>query len=214
MDRLFIDRTDAGKQLANALKSYSEEKNTLVLALPRGGVPVAYPIAKTLKAPLDVFLVRKLGVPGHEELAMGAIASGDVMILNQDIIEELNIPSFKIDEVIAKEKLNLKERQKKYIGDRAPASLENKTIILVDDGIATGSTIRAAIKAIKKLNCKKIIIAVPVAPPDTIENLRSEVDEIVCLQMPYPFFAIGGWYENFDQTSDDEVITLLEKSVE
>lgn len=214
MDSLFVDRTDAGKQLANALKSYSGQSDIIILALPRGGVPVAYPIAKALKSPLDVFLVRKLGVPRQEELAMGAIASNNVMILNDEIINQLGISQSQIDEVIKKEKSVLEERQNKYTGDRAPIEIENKTVILVDDGIATGSTIRAAIKAIKKLNCKKIVVAVPVAPPDTIEKIRDEVDEMICLKMPYPFFAIGGWYENFGQTSDEEVITLLQKSRE
>lgn len=212
MNQLFSNRIDAGQQLAGQLMEYANRDDVVVLALPRGGVPVAYEVAKTLHVPLDVFLVRKLGVPGQKELAMGAIASGDVTVFNDEIVGSLQISQSEIDEVIKEQQAILQAREKLYLGDRNPINISGRVVILVDDGIATGATVRVAIKAIKKIKCKKIIVATPVAPPDTIGKLRSLVDEVVCLQMPTPFFAIGGWYEDFAQTTDEEVVLLLSKA--
>ena len=212
MESIFLDREDAGRQLAEELTAYANRQDVIVVALPRGGVPVAYPVAMALNAPLDIFLVRKLGVPGQEELAMGAIASGDIIILNERLVQELQIDQAEIDEVITREKQIIEIREKTYIGDRKPADMKNKIVLLIDDGIATGATILAAIAAIKKRGCAKIIIAVPVAPPDTVEMLRREVDDIVCLYTPVFFSAIGYFYMDFEQTTDQEVITLLNQA--
>ncbi len=207
---LFKDRIDAGQRLADRLKQYSGMTNALVLALPRGGVPVAYQIAYNLKIPLDIFLVRKLGVPGQEELAMGAIASGGVQVLNNDIVDMLNISDQDIKTATEKEQGVLKNREQLYRGSRAPLVLTNNTVILVDDGIATGATMIVAIKAIRKLGCDKIIVAVPVCPTETINRIATMADEFICLATPEPFYAIGNWYYEFRQTTDDEVISLLE----
>ncbi len=209
---IFRDRTDAGERLAQALSQYARQKNTLILALPRGGVPVAFEVANALKLPLDVFLVRKLGVPGQEELAMGAIAMGDTEVLNKDIIRQLGIPREIIDRVKAEEQTVLDERNLRYRGQRKMPTLKGKTLILIDDGIATGATIRAAITAIKKLSAKRLIIAIPVAPASTVQELNREVDEVICLKTPEPFYAIGNWYHDFSQTSDEEVRDLLTKA--
>lgn len=211
MNMLFHDRQDAGQQLANTLENYAKQPNTIVLALPRGGVPVGYEIAHALKLPLDVFLVRKLGVPGQEELAMGAIAPNDIEILNKDIVQQLHLPREAIDDVKKKEQVVLKERSRLYRGNREPLKVKDQTIILVDDGIATGATIRAAITALRHMGCKRLIIAVPVAPESTCQELINEVDELVCLQMPEPFYAIGNWYDDFSQTTDKEVQKLLRR---
>lgn len=214
MESIFLDRGDAGRQLAEELTAYANRQDVVVIALPRGGVPVAYPVALALNAPLDICLVRKLGVPGQEELAMGAIASGDIIILNERLIQELQIGQADIDKVIAREKQIVKTREKTYIGDRGLTEIKNKTVLLIDDGIATGSTMLAAITAIKKRECAKIIVAVPVAPPDAIEILGGEVDDIVCLYTPALLFAIGYFYMDFGQTTDGEVITLLRLAAE
>ena len=206
---IFRNRLEAGQRLAKALKAYANKTNTLILALPRGGVPVAFEVAKALHLPLDLFLVRKLGVPGYEELAMGAIAMGDIEVLNTEVIEELKISRDVIDQVKVEQQAVLTERNKRYRGNRPPPTLSEKTIILIDDGIATGATMRAAITAIKKLGAEKIIVGVPVAPADTAETLRRDVDDIVCLETPEPFHAIGNWYFDFPQTSDEEVKALL-----
>ncbi|MBA2653747.1 MAG: phosphoribosyltransferase [Gammaproteobacteria bacterium] len=206
---LFENRIEAGKQLVKHLLQYQDNKNVLVLTLPRGGVPVGFQVAKTLRVPLDIFLVRKLGVPFQEELAMGAIASGGITVFNEDILRMIHISPHVIEDVKAQELAVLKRREALYRGNRTPPMIKDKIIILIDDGIATGATMRAAITALKKLECKKIVVATPVAPPDTCEQLRREVDEIVCLEMPYPFYAIGGWYQDFSQTSDEEVQDLL-----
>ncbi|ABS76881.1 phosphoribosyltransferase [Coxiella burnetii] len=206
---LFKDRKDAGQQLVNLLQPYNEGSNTIVLALPRGGVPVGFEIAQALHLPLDVFLVRKLGVPGQEELAMGAIASGDVEVLNEDIIRHLGISRAMIDRVKAEQMVILNERNRRYRGDQPPSKIKNQTVLLIDDGIATGATIRVAIKALKKLGCQRLVVAVPVAPESTIQQLSAEVDKIYCLKTPEPFFAIGNWYEVFSQTTDEEVQSLL-----
>lgn len=209
---LFIDRVDAGRQLTDKLLAYEKARNAIVLALPRGGVPVAFEIAKTLQLPLDVFIVRKIGLPWYAELAMGAIASGDVIVLNQDVIQHANVSVQDIQIIVAKEQEELNRREKIYRKDRVFPSLKNTTVILVDDGVATGATMSAAITALKKHGCHKIIVAVPVAPIEIYEKLRSSVDELICLQMPEPFFAIGSWYLDFSQTSDDEVLQLLERA--
>lgn len=209
---LFYDRKDAGERLAKQLQGYAKRSDAIVLALPRGGVPVAFEVAKALQLPLDVFLVRKLGTPGQEELAMGAIASDNIEVLNEDIIQQLRIPREMIDRVKAEQEAVLEERNRRYRGDRPAPKIKDQTVILIDDGIATGATIRVAIKAIKKLGCRHLIVAVPVAPESTIQQLRNEVDEIYCLETPEPFFAIGNWYENFSQTSDEEVQSLLSKA--
>lgn len=207
----FLDRHHAGQALAKELQAYRHQKDVIVLALPRGGVPVAYEIAKSLACPLDVFIVRKLGVPGHEELAMGAIASHDTIVFNQDIVHALMISSDLIEQVIATEKIELNRRELAYRGNKAPLQLKNKTIILVDDGIATGATMRAAITALRKLAPAKIIVAIPVASPESVEEMSILVDKIVCLLKPYDLGAVGFWYNDFTQTTDDEVFQLLRK---
>ncbi|WP_133131141.1 phosphoribosyltransferase [Legionella yabuuchiae] len=211
MDK-YRDRLDAGEQLAKKLIRYKNTPDAIVLALPRGGVPVAYKIATELSLPLDVFLVRKLGVPGHRELAMGAIASGEVAFYNQSIISDLNISKEAMDEVIKAESDELERREEAYRGDKLFPNLTNKTIILVDDGIATGATIRAAIQAIRAQNPSRIVLAVPVAPRSTLLELEREVDEIFCPLAPINFYAVGIWYEDFPQTSDDEVREFLSKA--
>ncbi|MDR3491144.1 MAG: phosphoribosyltransferase [Gammaproteobacteria bacterium] len=208
----YFDRTEAGKVLAEALKPYVKNANAIVLALPRGGVPVAYEIAKKLAIPLDVFIVRKLGVPEQEELAMGAIASGETVVFNNEIIKLLNISKADIDHVIQSEKRELKRRELAYRDDRPFPSLADKLIILVDDGIATGATMKAAIKALRLQKPASIIMAVPVAANATCEEIAGMVDGIVCPLRPINFYAVGAWYENFSQTSDDEVTELLAKA--
>lgn len=208
----YIDRYEAGIILAEHLKDYANQENVVVLALPRGGVPVAYEIAKALSIPLDIFIVRKLGVPGHEELAMGAIASGGTIVFNESLMNQLNIEQTFIDSVLAAEQKELVRRELLYRGNRPFPNLLGKTIILVDDGIATGSTMLAAIKALHKLKPASIVIAVPVAAHSTCEELKTLVDKIVCPLRPINFYAVGLWYESFPQTSDDEVIELLKQS--
>ncbi len=182
----------------------------VVLALPRGGVPVAYEVAKQLSAPLDVFVVRKLGVPGYEELAMGAIASGGVLVLNQDVVNQLGLSQGVIDAVASKEREELARRERLYRGDRPPVEVRGRTVILVDDGLATGSTMRAAVAGLKARGPSGIVIGVPIAVPSTCEELASEVDDIVCAVTPEPFYAVGLWYSDFSQTTDEEVRELLE----
>jgi putative phosphoribosyl transferase len=207
----FQNRTEAGRQLAARLKSYANRSDVVVLGLPRGGVPVAYEVAKVLNAPLDICLVRKLGVPGHKELAMGAIASGGVRVLNYDVIGWLRISSNTIDEVAAKELKELQRRDRAYRGDRPQPDIRDRTVILIDDGIATGSTMRAVITVLKSQHPARLIVAIPVAPPQACDELRTEVDEVVCLMTPEAFYAIGLWYEDFSQTTDEEVRELLAK---
>ncbi len=211
LDVNFKDRKEAGQILANKLSNYAGQ-NVIVLGLPRGGVPVAFEVAQALKAPLDVYVVRKLGVPGHEELAMGAIASGNVRVLNKPVIEDLRISDEAIEAETRKEQEELKRRELLYRGDRPPLDVSNRTVLLVDDGIATGSTIKAGIAALKKQNAGRIVVAVPVAPASTIEELKAEVDEVVCVSKPEMFFAISVWYDEFPQTSDEEVRELLKKA--
>lgn len=209
---VFRDRIEAGRALTRFLRKYSNEPNVLALALPRGGVPVAFEIAQALHAPLDVLLVRKLGVPGHEELAMGAIASGGVLVLNEDVVEMLNIPPHVIDRVAEEELRELRRREEAYRGNRPPPAIAGRTVILVDDGLATGSTMKAAARAIRQQSPARLIIAVPVGARQTCEELESIADEVVCAATPEPFYAVGMWYEDFAQTSDEEVKQLLEEA--
>lgn len=216
-DPLFItmiyrDRIDAGKQLAARLREYADRDDVLVLALPRGGVPVAYEVAKALRAPLDIFLVRKLGVPGHEELAMGAIATGGVRVLNDDLVNYLRIPGDVIDAVAQLELKELERRERAYRGDRREPDVKDRIVILVDDGLATGSTMRAAAAALREQNPAKIVVAVPVSAPQTCDEYRMGVDEIVCAKTPEPFMGVGMWYRDFSQTTDEEVRELLDRS--
>src|SRR5256885_11959564 len=199
---IFRDRTDAGRKLAARLKHYADRKDLLVLALPRGGVPVAYEVAKELNAPLDVFLVRKLGVPGHEELAMGAIASGGVRVINDELVRALRIPDYMIEAIVVKEQQELARRARLYRGNRPPPDVRGRTVILVDDGLATGATMHAAVKALRQQQPGRIVVAVPTASPEICEELRAEVDEVICAITPDPFYAVGLWYEEFSQTTD------------
>jgi predicted phosphoribosyltransferase len=208
----FRDRTDAGQQLAKALSAYAGAARLLVLALPRGGVPVGFEVARALGAPLDVFVVRKLGVPGHEELAMGAIASGGVRILNQPVIESLSIPPAAIETATARELKELARREHAYRGAHAFPSLEGRTVLLVDDGIATGSTMRAAVKAIRAQHATRLIVAAPTASPSGLDDLEREADAVVTVMTPSNFSGVGQWYLDFTQTTDDEVRALLERA--
>jgi predicted phosphoribosyltransferase len=209
--RLFRDRTEAGRLLAARLEQYAGKPDVMVLALPRGGVPVAYEVARALPAPMDVFIVRKLGVPGQEELAMGAVATGGVRVLNDQVVKGLGIPEYMIDAVVKWETEELKRRERLYRGDRPPPDVRGKTVILVDDGLATGSTMLAAARALRQQGPARIVVAVPVAAPDTCELLKADVDEVVCAVTPEPFYAVGLWYRDFSQTTDEEVRELLER---
>jgi putative phosphoribosyl transferase len=211
----FRDRDEAGRLLGHALADkLGRRDDVLVLGLPRGGVPVAAHAAEALGAPLDVFIVRKLGVPGHEELAMGAIASGGVRILNRDVLDYVAIPAKMIDDVAAREQRELERREREYRGARPPLDVRDKTVIVVDDGLATGSTMRAAVAALRKMEPRAVIVAVPVAARSTCEEFRRDGigDDIVCLRTPEPFQAVGLWYEDFTQTTDEEVHELLGNS--
>ncbi|BAY31298.1 phosphoribosyltransferase [Nostoc carneum NIES-2107] len=211
MSTKFRNRLEAGQMLGKQLTAYASCPNLLVLGLPRGGVPVAYQVAKALGAPLDICLVRKLGVPGHKELAMGAITSGGIRVLNYDVVNSLGISSQTIEQVTADEFQELQRRDRAYRGDRPPVNVKNCTVIVVDDGIATGSTMRAGITILQRQQPERMIVAVPVAPPETCEQLQRIVDEVVCLKMPEQMCAVGLWYENFLQTTDEEVRYLLTK---
>lgn len=209
---IFLNRTDAGRKLAGRLAAYANRADVIVLGLPRGGVPVAFEVARALHAPLDVFLSRKLGVPGQEELAFGALASGGLRVLDQDLIQEIGIPEGEVARVTEKAKKELERRESVYRAGRPPLRVEGLTALLVDDGIATGSSIRAGAKALRQMKPARIVIAVPVAPASTCKRLRDEVDELVCLHMPEMFFAIGQFYEDFSQLTDEEVIDFLRQS--
>ncbi len=211
---IFKDRKDAGRILAREISHLEGRENMVVLALPRGGVPVGFEVAQKLDAPLDVFIVRKLGVPGHEELAMGAIASGGVIVLNDEVIWRLNIPQQIIDEVAREERRELERREQAYRADRLAVNVRDKIAILVDDGLATGASMKAAVQGLKVRQPARIIVAVPVAAPETCASFRDLVDRIVCVETPEPFFGVGAWYEDFSQTSDEEVRDLLERSQE
>lgn len=206
---LYQDRRDAGRQLAARLAHYANRPDVIVLALPRGGVPVGYEVARSLGAPMDVFVVRKLGVPGHEELAMGAVATGGVVILNDSVVLGLKIPENVIMGVLAREEQELERRERQYRGGRPPRDVEGRTVILVDDGLATGSTMRAAVRALREEGPSSVVVAVPVAASTTCEEFRGIADEIVCAATPEPFYAVGLWYADFTPTTDAEVSDLL-----
>lgn len=212
MTAFFRDRADAGRQLAARLGAYANQTDTLVLGLPRGGVPVAFEVAQALNAPLDVFVVRKLGLPSQEELAIGAIASGGILVLNSEVVDLLRIPKQVIDTVAAQEQRELERRERRYRDDRAPPIVRGKRVILVDDGLATGATMRAAAKALREQQPARIIVAVPIAAPEICDEFRDEVDEVVCAITPEPFVAVGLWYEDFSQTTDDQVNKLLTRA--
>src|SRR5262245_18371617 len=211
--KIFKDRADAGRFLATKLDSFANRTNVVVLGLPRGGVPVAYEVARKLNAPLDIFVVRKLGVPGHEELAMGAIASSGVRVLNQEILSHLHIPDDIIALVVNNEQRELERREREYRGDHAPLDLRGRVVILVDDGLATGSSMHAAVQALRQSEPSRIVVAVPVGAPETCESFQNEVDTMaICAITPEPFQAVGSWYADFSQITDDDVQKLLDRS--
>jgi predicted phosphoribosyltransferase len=209
--RIFRDRPEAGSRLAQRLTRYAD-CDAIVLALPRGGVPVAFEVAKALNAPLDVFLVRKLGVPGHEELAFGALAMGGVRVLNDEVVAARHITDVVIDAVTRQQQQELRLQQRAYRGVRPPPAVLGRTVILIDDGLATGSTMRAAVRAIRNRGAKHIVVAVPAASSETCEELTDEADEVICDVTPEPFRAVGVWYRDFSPISDDEVRNLLERA--
>lgn len=208
----FRDRAEAGRLLAEKLKRFQNREDVVVLALPRGGIPVGFEVAQVLHAPLEPFVVRKLGVPGHEELAMGAIASGDTIFLNQDIVRSLHIDPISIEQVIAKEKQELDRRERSFRDPNHPLILARKTAVLVDDGLATGATMHAAVESVKTHEPTAIIVATPVSARETYKKFRPEVDEIVAVALPDDFSSVGQWYRDFRQTTDEEVAELLERA--
>jgi predicted phosphoribosyltransferase len=205
----FADRREAGRELASSLDHYRGRTDVIVLALPRGGVPVAYEVAHALEAPLDVFLVRKLGVPGHRELAMGAIASGGIRVLNEDVVAWYGLPASVIDDVAREEQAELERREREYRDDRPPLVLRDRVVLIIDDGLATGSSMKAAVRAVRAHAPARIVVAVPVGAPDTCRDLAHIADEVVCARTPRHFSAVGQWYRDFSQTSDAEVRELL-----
>jgi predicted phosphoribosyltransferase len=212
MRHRFENRRDAGHRLAAELRAYADRPGVIVLALPRGGVPVGYEVATALRAPLDVFVVRKLGVPWHEELAMGAIASGGVRVLDEDLIRVARVSAEDVESDTRAERAELERRERQYRGDRPFPDLTGRTVILVDDGLATGSTMRAAVAALRKEGPARIVVAVPVAARETCAAFRDIADEIICAETPEPFVAVGVWYDDFSQTTDAEVHTLLDRA--
>src|SRR5437870_379350 len=214
MERAFANRTEAGRLLAEKLEKYANRNDVIVFGLPRGGVPVAYEVAKRLHVPLDVFIVRKLGVPGFEELAAGAIASGGVRVLNQDVMRAIPYADEAIEAVTAKETAELERREQLYREGRPPPELRDRIVILVDDGLATGATMRAAVKALRERGVAKIVVAVPVAPPDTCHEVEQLADETICLSTPPFFQAVGQYYEDFSQTTDEDVRELLSQAAQ
>jgi putative phosphoribosyl transferase len=208
----FPDRIEAGRALAQKLAHYSDRPDVVVLALPRGGVPVGFELARALHAPLDVFVVRKLGVPQYEELAMGAIASGGTRVLNDNVLRQLNITSEQVEEIAHREGRELERREEAFRGGHPPVPATGRICILVDDGLATGSTMRAAVMALEKQNPQRIVVAVPVAASDTCAEFRPLVDELICLYTPEPFMAVGRWYEDFSQLNDEQVRDYLERA--
>ncbi len=207
---IYRNRVDAGRKLAEQLAQYKGEPNVIVLALPRGGVPIGYEVAQALGAPLDIFLVRKLGVPGHEELAMGAIASGGVRVLNEEVVGGLGIADEVIDAVAAEEQQELERRERLYRGDRPAPDVRGRTAILIDDGLATGSTMRAAVAALRQQGPARLVVAVPVAAASTAAEFQDEVDDFVCVHTPEVFYSVGAWYQDFTQTTDTEVYEMLQ----
>ena len=214
MERAFANRTEAGRLLAEKLVQYAGRDDVVVLGLPRGGVPVAYQVARRLGAPLDVFIVRKLGVPGFEELAAGAITSGGVRVLNEDVVRAIPHADEAIEAVTARETAELERREQIYREGRPPPEFHDRIVILVDDGLATGATMRAAVKALRQSGAAKIVVAVPVGPPDTCRELEEEADETICLSTPEFFQAVGQYYEDFSQTSDEDVRQLLSQAAQ
>jgi len=212
VDLPYADRSAAGKVLAGELEHLRGRDDLLILALPRGGVPVGWEIARSLKVPFDVMLVRKLGVPGHEEMAMGAIASGGARFVNDDVVRQLGLSDDAIDEAVKRERQELQRREQAYRGDRDDPEVTGKTVVLVDDGLATGSSMVAAVRALRQRNPGRIIAAVPVAPPSTARDVGREVDEFICPATPDNFYAVGQWYTDFGQTTDDEVRNLLHRA--
>ena len=208
----FRDRVEAGRMLATTLQEYANRDDVVVLALPRGGVPVGFEVAKALHVPLDVFVVRKLGLPGQEELAVGAIASGGVRVLNRDLLRALRIPEEVVGQIMQEEQRELERREREYRDERSPIDVRGKTVILVDDGLATGSSMRVAVLALKQKGPAQVVVAVPVAPADTCAELQSVADKVVCAVTPQPFLGVGQWYEDFSQTSDEEVRELLRRA--
>ena len=208
----FRDRREAGRLLGERLSAYAGRDDVVVLALPRGGVPVGYEVARSLGAVLDVFVVRKLGVPGHEELALGAVASGVVRVLNDDVVAALGLSEGEIESIAERELAELERQEHAYRGDRPPLALQGKVAILVDDGLATGATMRAAVLAVHGFEPQSVVVAVPVAAEQTCDEFRGEVDEVVCVYTPEEFYAVGLWYEDFEQTSDEEVRELLQEA--
>jgi predicted phosphoribosyltransferase len=208
----FRDRHHAGRVLAPALEKYGALSRVIVLALPRGGVPVGYEVARSLSAPLDVLVVRKLGVPGREELAMGALASGGALVFNEDIVFGLGIPDEIVGRVVSTQRLELARREELYRGDRPPLDVMGRTVILVDDGLATGATMRAAIEGLRQLGPAHIVVGIPIAAEETCDELRPEVDALICAATPAPFDSVGLWYEDFSPTTDEEVRELLERA--
>jgi putative phosphoribosyl transferase len=208
----FRDRREAGESLGASLTRYANRDEVVVLGLPRGGVPVAFEVARALGAPLDVFLVRKLGAPGHAEFAIGAIAAGGVRVLSHDVIAELRIPREMVEEVAERERLELERREEAYRGDRPKPQLQGTTVIVIDDGLATGSTMEAAVSALREHRPARIVVAVPVGAVESCRRLRALADEVICLRTPEPFNAVGLWYQRFDQTTDSEVVELLRRA--
>jgi len=210
--RIFRNRREAGLALADRLRQYADRDDVVVLGLPRGGLPVADEVARALGAPLDVFVVRKLGVPGHSELAMGAIAGGGVRVLNEDVVRWYGLSPATIDAVARVEQAELERREHAYRNGRSPVPIEGRVALIVDDGLATGSTMRAAVRAVRQLKPSRVVVAVPVGAPDTCRDLGLAADEVVCVAMPEPFDAVGLWYEDFAQTTDEEVREILAAS--
>lgn len=208
----FRDRREAGRRLAEELSAYGDREDVVVLGLPRGGVPVAFEVAKALEAPLDVFVVRKLGVPGNPELAMGAIASGGVRVLNDGVVRRMSIPEEEIERTAEEEREKLEKREKIYRGARPGIALTGKTVLLVDDGLATGATMRAAVSALREHDPEEIVVAVPTAPPETCSEFEDMVDDIICVSTPQAFFGVGGAYRDFSQTTNEDVRDFLEKA--
>ena len=211
MGERFRDRRDAGQRLAERLQTYAGRNDTIVLGLPRGGVPVAYEVARALELPLDVFVVRKLGLPWHQELAMGALASGGVRLINQHLIRQLGVSESEVERITRQEQQELERRELRFRGSRAFPDLKGKTVLLIDDGLATGASMRVAVTALRQEGAKRVVVGVPVASPDTCDSFRDITDDIVCVVTPEPFHAVGLWYEDFGQTTDEEVHDLLDR---